>query len=667
MFAIELKHGDTHGGIHGVYDSFKNFIDFIIKYRYLIALVVFFLLVLFKINGSNVGCWSQYVDEGGKSTVIAGQAQDIRSDEWGVLVPNYLSQQNSVHPFSVNNTSVTPSGQNMVLTLDAPVLDIYSICHPQNWGFFFLDADHALSWYWDLKQILILLLGFELAMILTKRHRHISLLSAFWIWLSPAVQWWFAQHVGNETLFFMAIVVTFYYFLYYHDKLPQKAAFAFLFSLSCLGYVTPVYPALQVPFGFLAILLMIFIIIDFNDKIKINKSDVIIVSLAAIFTLGMLGHLYFLIKDAIALEKNTVYPGHRVSTGGGSKNFYIYGYLTNLLLPYSTVNVDNGNACELSSFYNFLPAVLLALPALYKKRKESIRYGVGLALFSIFFIIYMTFSFLPESIAKLTLLSYVTGSRAMLAYSFAAMLLSIWAFAALARQGGVKRGYAAVSTLIVSASYFACYWFTELRGATRIRYALIIFAIFVVLNYLFLRGRKRLFAVTMACLIFGSSVPINPINIGAGAILNNTLSSEIRAVNAKDKTAEWLPDETVNWLGATGILIYANGANSVGGINNYPDMAKWSKLDPQHKYVDVYNRSAHVSFCIVDPTVPTTFTTHGANCFRVNINVGDLKKLSIKYVVSNRDLTKFDSSTIQFKALFARDGKNYTIYSVSYS
>jgi hypothetical protein len=667
VFTIELKRGNARRGIQGIYDSFKTFVDFIIKFRYLIALVVFFLLVLFKINGSNIGCWSSYVDEGGKNTVVAGKAQDIRSDEWGVLFPIFFSQQNSVQPFSVNNTSITPSGQNVVLTLDAPVLDIYTICHPQNWGFLFLNADHALSWYWDMKQLLILLLGFELAMILTKRHRYMSLLGAFWIWLSPAIQWWFAQHVGNETLFFMAIVVTFYYFLKFHDRLPQKAVFAFLFSLSCLGYVTPVYPALQVPFGFLAILLMVFIALDFRGKFKINRSDIIIVSVAALFTLGMLGHLYLLIKDAIVLEKNTVYPGHRVSTGGGSKNFYIFAYLTNPLLPFSTVKVDNGNACELSSFYNFLPAVLLALPALYKKKKESIRYGVGLALFAIFFIIYMTWSFVPQAVAKITLLSYVTGSRAMLAYSFAAMLLSIWAFAAIARQGGVGRIYAAVSTLIVAVSYFACYWLTELKGSTRIRYALFIFVVFIVLNYLLLRGHKKLFSAGMACVILGSGLTINPINIGAGAILNNTLSSEIRAVYKMDKTAEWLPDETVNWLGGTGILIYANGAKSVGGINNYPDMGKWSKIDPKHKYANIYNRSAHVSFCVVGTTVPTTFTLHGVNAFRVNINVGDLKKLSIKYIVSNRDLTGLDSATVHFKALFARDGKNYTIYRVSYS
>ena len=667
MFTIELKHNDSRQGVHGIYDSLKAFADLLIKYRYLIALVVFTLLVLFKINGSNIGCWGNFVDEGGKSTVVAGKAQDIRSDEWGVLVPIYLSQQNSAQPFSIENTSITPSGQNVVLTLDAPVMDIYTICHPQNWGFLFLNADYALTWHWDLKQILMLLLAFELAMILTKQHKYLSMLGAIWIALSPAVQWWFAQHVGNETLFFMAIVVTFYYFLKFHDRLPLKAAFAFLFSLSCLGYVTPVYPALQVPFGFLALLLMVFIALDFRGKIKIDRSDIIVVSLVAVFTLGMLGHLYLILKDAIVLERNTVYPGSRVSTGGGSKNFFVFAFLNNPLLPYSTVKVVNGNPCELSSFYNFLPAVLLALPVFYRKKRESIRYGVGLAVFSIFFIIYMTWSILPQSIAKITLLSYVTGSRAMLAYSFAAMLVSIWALAVLARQGGVSRRYAAISTVIVGALYFICYRFTELFGSNRIRYWLVILVGFVVLNYLFMRGHKKLFCAGMACVVLGSAVPINPINIGAGAILNNTLSSEIRAVNKTDRNAEWLPDETVNWLGGTGILIYANGAKSVGGINNYPDMAKWSKIDPQHKYADIYNRSAHISYCIVDAKTVTTFTMHGANSFRVNISTSDLKKLDIKYVVSNRDLSVFNSAHIDFKALYARDHKNYTIYKVRYS
>lgn len=185
MFEIELKHNICRHGIHGLYDSIEECFNKVIKYRYLIALIIFAVLVAFKINGSNIQYWSNYIDESGKSTVVAGHAQAIRSDEWGVLVPIFLSQQNSDTPFTVINPDITTSGHNVVITLGAPIKDIYAICQPINWGFLFLNSDYGLSWYWDLKLILIIMLSFELCMILTKRNKFISALGSLWIAFSP--------------------------------------------------------------------------------------------------------------------------------------------------------------------------------------------------------------------------------------------------------------------------------------------------------------------------------------------------------------------------------------------------------------------------------------------------------------------------------------------------
>ncbi len=643
--------------------------DTILKYRYLVAAVIFVLLVAFKVNGSNIACWGKFVTLSTQSKVLAGEPRDIRSDEWEVLFPIYLSQQNSDTPFSIVNPDITTSGQNVVLTLGAPVKDIYSLAKPLNWGFFFLGADRALSWYWDMKLLLILLLGYELCMILTKENKLVSVLGAFWITLSPAVQWWFAQHMGDMTLAFESMVVTFYYFLKFYDRRPLQIVFAFLFSLSCLGFITPVYPALQIPIGFLTILFMALIFAGFRKQLHFHWKDALVVGGAAVFTLMMLVHLYLILRGAITLMTHTLYPGQRVSTGGGTPDFSFYSFLTNfwLPLPGMTVQITGENPCELSSFYNFLPAVLLALPILIRHRRDSLRYGITLSIFSVFFALYMAFSFMPKSLAKLTLLSYVTGQRAMLVYAFSAMLLSIWALGEFVRSGPVGRIYSALVAVAVGVTYVLTVEYGGIRQSSiRLRYYLLFIAVLTILMYLLLRGRQKIFAVGMAAVILVSGVAVNPINIGTGNLLNNSLSKEIRTIDKSDPNGVWLATDTSSLVSCMlNVLVYVNGAVSEGGINNYPDYAKWALLDPNAQDEYAYNRSMHVAYQLVNQK--TTFDLQDTNSLMVNINSKDLKKLDVKYVISAKDLTTFNNGTTQFTRIFS-DGKNaYAIYRVAYS
>ena len=41
----------------------KNILDILIKYRFIIAIIAFVFLVAFKIHGSSIGVWDQYVAE----------------------------------------------------------------------------------------------------------------------------------------------------------------------------------------------------------------------------------------------------------------------------------------------------------------------------------------------------------------------------------------------------------------------------------------------------------------------------------------------------------------------------------------------------------------------------------------------------------------------------
>ena len=61
------------------------FIDKIIKYRFVIAIILFIGIVSFKLHGSSIGVWDEYVKEKINTTeqsLLLGKNRPIRSDEW---------------------------------------------------------------------------------------------------------------------------------------------------------------------------------------------------------------------------------------------------------------------------------------------------------------------------------------------------------------------------------------------------------------------------------------------------------------------------------------------------------------------------------------------------------------------------------------------------------
>ena len=150
-----------------------------LKYRYLIALLLFIVGVSFQLHGSSISNWNNYgISETSNHTrgvtindldgeaehidvqknlsdwislpprsdgTIAGVPRMIRSDEWLVQTPFYLAQANSGNP--LNNPNYALSGQNMIVAYNSPVWHISVLGKPFNWGFLFFSAATGLSLY----------------------------------------------------------------------------------------------------------------------------------------------------------------------------------------------------------------------------------------------------------------------------------------------------------------------------------------------------------------------------------------------------------------------------------------------------------------------------------------------------------------------------------------
>lgn len=643
-------------------DRIAGFFRTVIRFRYLIALGLFIVLVLAQVNGSSIGIWNRLFHT--DSTIVAGTARPIRSDEWRVQTPYFLSQQ--FDEYSVDNPNISTSGQNMIVSYGAPVWDISTLAKPLNWGFLLFGPSYGLAWYWNMKLLLLILLSFELCMIITKRNTLVSAMGAIWIAFSPAVQWWFMQHVCDILFYMEAVVVTFYYFLHYHERFWTKTGFALLFGLSCVGYALTVYPGIQIPLAYLGALLMVLILLDFRKQIRFNRVDGMIAAGTFALIVLMFVHIYLISKGAISATLSTSYPGKRVSSGGGGLPFTFYSFLTNPFLPYKDVTPGLLNDCEISGFFNFLPAVLLVLPLMIRKRAKDLKYGISLAVFSLLCVGYLYIK-IPVFLAKITLLSYVT-TRIQIAYGISAVLLSIWALSEISRQQYAGRVYSSLAAGAITFSYLLSILYTPLKHYVRLRYYLVVLLVLLLLNYLLLRGFKRSFAAVMTVLALSSGATVNPVTIGLSNFYNTDLSRGIQTVRAKDPNACWISLASDVYGG----YLYANGAKDLDGTNYYPDLAKWKILDPAGKYYTTYNRYAHIEFALTngDTSVQVNKSHSIASppdIVVMNLGVNELRKLNVSYVLTtNRKVEQFDTPQIRFTSVTSKPLNGLFIYHVQY-
>lgn len=634
-------------------------LDVLLKLRYLFGLLAIVVIVSFNLNGSSIGVWDNYVsqrDDGKKTDVIFGQNREVRSDEWLVQTPFYLSQAEEGYPLV--NEDYSLNGQNMVIAYNSPVKDLTVIGKPFNWGFFFLGRDRGLSFYWAVKLVGMILLGFELLMILTKRKKALSLVGSFALTFSPAVQWWFMQHVGDLIFFTLGLMVAFYHYFYQHEKKWLRTLLMILIVIFGIGFVLVIYPAHQVMLAYLLIIYFVGLLIYYGKRITWDLFDALLIGGAIVFIGIVLFYFWSTSKDALEASLNTLYPGKRVSTGGKWTFGEFFYFLTNWKIPFKDISFSNNS--EVALFYHFFPIVFLASPFVLFGKKDSEQKLLGriLMVFCLFSLFWITIG-LPKGIAELTLLSYVPAERALLTFSFAACLLTIWFIAYIWREEVIPTWYKFILLIVNAGMYVYAIDSSRMSGYfSVIETAGIAISGTLILAFA-LFGRRRLFYLSFAALVIASGFFVNPVVEGTGAIYEKTLAKEIRKIDQADPGKIWLSeDQLYNFTPALGV-------KSFNTVRFYPDMAAWKLIDPDGNAERFYNRYAHTRAFIAKEE--TSYVLDRPDMFTVTLNFEDAKKLGIDYVVSKRPLNDYNQlGEAQFTQLYGPDQDGYRIFGISY-
>ena len=624
---------------------------FCIKWRYLIALVVFVFCVALGLHGSSIAEYNKmfnYSESYNAKGIILGESRAVRSDEWLVHTPYYMSQQ--YNNFEKDSHMMSLEGQDMIVGYNAPVADVTAIAKPFTWGYFLFGDERGLSWYWCSKLILLMLVTFELCLIVTKGNKKVSLLGMLMISFAPAVQWWFVPHMVDVFFWGMAVLVLAYHF--FMARGWWQVLWMVLLPLAVVTFVLALFPSLQVAVGLAMLALFIGLMLRDKKKVTFKKKDIWRIVVMVIFVVVVLGYTIGTSWDAIMALLNTVYPGSRVELGGSEEIKVLFTDLTSFTLPFKDITYSNN--CEVSTFVHFAPIFLMLYPIIYKKMKKDRNIIVGNALVITLAVmaVFMLVGF-PELLAKITGFSYI--NRMGIAYGLVATIFTIWGINMI-WQKKILTGKQIFTVLAIYGFLNVCFvGVKELSYLDWWQYTVIIGGL-LVLAYVMLAGRKKLFTVGMVLLIMISGMTVNPVARGTTALNGHPLEQKIHEIAENDEDAYWLAVGDTK-LASIGV---ANGAKMLNMTNFYPDYGKWRLLDPNGEYDNIYNRYAHIETRIAEDGETKILPWLSLDSMKLEISYEDLvKKWPVKYLVTAGEL---EGENKYYTEIYNDSEGNYYIY-----
>jgi len=604
-----------------------------IKYRYLIVAILFFFLVVGRYNLSSIGAFDKMLFNNSENyqTVILGNPQGIRADEWAIEKPYYFAQTVKSVKCSYYNYNLMLDGADMVVMGFAPVKDMLILARPALWGFLFLPAEYAFSFYWWSRILLLFLAAFELGRILLQNDK-LAIGVAVALAFSAPVQWLMSQWL-IEILYAGMYAVVFW------DKLlkansKKKICYACIVAFWINVYIYSLYPAAEIPFGYVFISMAAYVILLNKNHKFLSFWNILCVLIIIMITGIMAVHFLSKSMDAVKIMANTVYPGHNRVWGGYSWDYELFSFIN---LFSSTIKDSNYlNNCESAKFMYFLPFLCVAIIMLWKKGKSDIRvYGLSIIFLTAFSMFCCCNLHERNIITDIIFLKNSYPRRIYLAVGFGffwSMWLSISCL--LSCKDKILSVYMSaicsiLTTLIlifaVFKSTFLIEYFQAYSNENRI-FLIGLCAVYGWIGYLLLNNSKK-FCFMYILVSVLSTIFVNPISVGIDCLYKKDSLEIVREILSKDENSRWI----ISGNAGIGNLVSMQGIKRCSGYYYYPDIEMMKIIDPDEKYKNLWN-----SFTAVDMRLTTgenyIESPDGSPAIVVYIDIDTARKLDIKYI-----------------------------------
>ncbi|HWO00672.1 MAG TPA: hypothetical protein VNS63_15545 [Blastocatellia bacterium] len=629
---------------------------------------LFVMLVALGIHGSSTGITAQWwaqerpysgylmslppgavegltrIDTEGLQSLLMGNARLIRWDEFLVFSPYALSQTSHTPRFPVVNTNIG-NGQNMLVVPHAPVWHIVTLARPATWGYFLFGAQRGLAWFWWFQIFACFTVLFLLFDILLRGRKELAAFGAFWVCASAYFVCW--SEWPSHVVFFVGLGCLAAYQLFASEKKSTQVISAILLGLSFPGFVMILYPPWQVAAGYFFALL--FILLFIRDKLYLSlrtspKYRLGLLALALVIAGSLTLSWVLTCLPDLKVMSDTVYPGRRVSLGGDYSFALLFKGMYNLINIYFTPPALL-NASEAASFYYFFPAVVFA--ALISKRIARKLGLIGWSLIA--YIAVMTLFVLvglPESIAKITLLSYIPSPRVDLTIGLASILLCMHLLCVITQdeepevspnEASVPLRVAGFVTLFFI--FHSLFLMKKAPGFPPPQIALLISIVAGGISYCLIAGKVRAFCAIIASLVVATTALFNPLATNLDHIYGSELARAITNINKQSNDHPF-------WVsyGGThpGVLVEILGGKSLSGVQWPPQLDIWHALDPNRTSEQAYNMYAEVSFDYLAAENTVEFKRVQDGTLRVQISPYNpvLKTLGTRYVLILGDAQK---------------------------
>lgn len=616
--------------LSGIWFVFRRSIELkrLYQVRWILAAVLVVAVVAMDLNSTSLYCWKNSLGLSGDDAPIWGVPRWIRWDEYHIWTPMALSQAlagyPSLNPYmmggGVDVTWVSMGG--------LPARNAALVFKPLYWGFLVLGASRGISFLGIMRSVLLFGISFECAMCYTGRQKWLSFLAGMLFTFSPYIQWWYSQSVAEVFIFGQLILLCIYG--YVHTEQYKKRLVFSLLSAYCTGCLIMVgYPSWVVPVLYLAIVVIAEMLFIWRDHL--NKIDLLRLLLPQLAALTWIAVIVWLSKDTLLAVRNSSYPGARLYTGGTfSRNFASLTYT--LLMP--IMDPSRGDPSSVSCFLSFFPSgMLLSFYTAWKEKKFD---RLSLALIICELLVF-AFQFLgvSKTIARWTLLSQCTHMEALLGAVDIVLLLrmlSIGGFFPFAL------GFAMALVCTTGAAAVVEYAF---HPSLLISFMLACGNFFVYLMLLTCRPDRRTsryfltYSVTSIMILAGCFV--NPIQKGTAFITESNMVQQLRTVGDEDSLCLMEGD------GSIGDLLILAGKRAFNSMQVYAAPEKWSMVDPDGDYYDIYNQLCNISSLALT-NEPTSFESLGKASIKIQLHFDDLKKFDVDYVISQTDYRETKNS-----------------------
>ena len=524
-----------------------------------------------------------------------GAPRQIRSDEWEVFTPLALAQRAADPPLPVHNRLLGADGQNMLLPgmTGMPAWHLSVLARPATWGFLLLDLRRALAWLWWLP----IVGAWGAAALLWRRlfgldWRVAATLGAC-VALAPYAAV-FSFWPAYLTLFGCAGLVACNVAL--RAARWRSAALAGLIAgWAAAGFALFLYPPWQISVATLLALLLAGWAWRDRAQWRWRAPQWLALAVALLVLLALAGSWWLDAREAVAVLRDTVYPGQRSAEAGGNTEpwFWLRGWLAPALMyvqsPYTAAS-DAGSFVLLP-----IPVGAAVLLAWRQRRRVDAVCG-ALMLFSVLTVTFM-FAGLPHALAQITGWNRVTPYRLDLALGLAQAGLIGWLLMPGAASPIKWQQPFAVGVALLTALHAAWQWRAlpaPLAEMVSPALALIGLAALMLLAWLLMMQRHAAFVALFALWTLAPALTFNPL---AQAPAHLALAPDLKAAGLADDPKGVAVIDARGWA----MSLPTAGVPVANSVFYTPEPSLWKSLDPDGAQHALYNRYQRLLFVLAQP------------------------------------------------------------------